>query len=144
MADKAILFREECIVAGYVCVHVDKKKDNTIVLTQSGPTERIIDTLHLTDDTVYSADTQCIKYLGLDKDDKLAHHNFEYWSIVGQLNFLEDYSQPDITMAVSQCACFVHSPKHAHELALLRTKKYLKRTSDREVNFLSHANSVSV
>ena len=129
MVDEEMLFREDS-VAGYLRVHIDRKKDNSIVLTQSGLAERIIDTLHLNDDTIDPVDTPCTKYLAIDEDGELAHGDFEYQSIVGQLNYLQGHSRPDITMVVSQCARFVHSPKHSHELALLHIGQYLKGTSE--------------
>ena len=52
-----MLFREEDSVADYLGVHNDQKKDNSIVLTQSGLAEKTIDTLHLTYDTVDPANT---------------------------------------------------------------------------------------
>ena len=113
MVDKGILFREEDSIAGYLGVHIDRKKDNSIVLTQSGLAERIIDALHLNDDTADPADTPCTKYLAIDEDGELAHGDLEYRSIVGQLNYPQGHSRPDMTMAVSQCARFVHSPKRS-------------------------------
>ena len=101
MVDKGMLFKEEDSVAGYLGVHFDPKKDNSIVLTQSGHAERIIDALHFNDDTIDPTDTPCTKYLAIDKDSKLAHGDFEYRSIVGQLNYLQGHSRPDMTMAVS-------------------------------------------
>ena len=128
MVDEGMLFREEDSVAGYLGVYIDRKKDNSIVLTQSGLGEQIIDALHLNDDTVDPADTPCTKYLAIDEHGKPTHGNFEYQSIVRQLNYLQGHTRPDITMAVSQCARFVHSPKRSHELALLWIRQYLKGT----------------
>ena len=54
--------------------------------------DRIIDALHLTDESVSSVDTPCTKFLAIDKDGELAHSNFEYRYIVGQLNYLQGHS----------------------------------------------------
>ena len=78
MVDEGMLFREEDSVAGYLGVHIDQKKDNSIVLTQSGLAERIIDALHLKDDTMDPVDTLCTKYLAINEDGELAHGDFEY------------------------------------------------------------------
>jgi hypothetical protein len=45
------------------------------------------------------------------------------------LNYLQGHSRPDITLATSQVARFVHSPKRSHELALIRLGRYLKGTT---------------
>ena len=47
MVDEGILFREEDSVASYLGDHIDQKKGNSIVLTQSGLAKQIIDALHL-------------------------------------------------------------------------------------------------
>ena len=130
MVDEGMLFREEDSVAGYLGVHIVCKKDNSIVLTQSGLAKRIIDALHLNDNTIDPVDAPCTKYLAIDEGGELAHGDFEYRSIVEQLNYLQGHSRPDITMAVSQCARFEHLPKHSHELALLCIGQYLEGTSE--------------
>lgn len=76
--NKGMLFREEDSIAVYLGVHINQKKGNTIVLTQSGLAERIINALRLMDDTIDSIDTSCTKYLAIDKDRELAHGDFEY------------------------------------------------------------------
>ena len=75
-------------------------------MTQKGLADSIIDTLYPTNETVSAFDTPCTKYLALNKDGKLAQGDFEYCSIVGQLNYLQGHSQYDITMKFSQVACF--------------------------------------
>jgi hypothetical protein len=51
-------------------------------------------------------------------------------SIVGMLSYLQGHSQIDISLAISQVARFVHSPKRSHEDALERIGRYLKGTHD--------------
>ena len=67
-------------------------KNNSIRLTQKAPADKIIDALHLNDETVSSVDTPCTKYLAINEDRKVAHDDFEYMSIVGQLNYLQGHS----------------------------------------------------
>jgi hypothetical protein len=133
MKSEGMLFREEESVAGYLGVHIDRKDDGTIHLTQQGLAERIVESLHLSDDTVSPVETPCTKYLPIDKDGEPAHGEFSYPSVVGQLNYLQGHSRPDITLATSQVARFVHSPKRSHELALIRIGRYLKGTSDKGI-----------
>jgi hypothetical protein len=45
------------------------------------------------------------------------------------LNYLQGHSRPDITLATSQVARFVHSPKPSHKPALIRLGHYLKGTA---------------
>ena len=87
--------------------------------------------MHLKDKTCYPVDTPCTKFLPLDEFGCLSHGEFSYPSIVGQLNYLQGHSRPDITMATSQCARYVHNPKRSHELALIQISRYLKGTLDK-------------
>jgi hypothetical protein len=131
MKQEKMLFREEESVAGYLGVHIDRREDGTIHLTQKGLADKIIDALHLSGDDVTMVDTPCTKYVPIDENGELAHGEFSYPSVVGQLNYLQGHSRPDITLATSQVARFVHSPKRSHELALIRLGRYLKGTSDK-------------
>jgi hypothetical protein len=133
MKQEGMLFREEESVAGYLGVHIDSKDDGTIHLTQIGLAHKIVDSLHLSGDNVDPVDTPCIKYVPINEDGELAHGEFSYSSVVGQLNYLQGHSRPDITLAMSQVARFVHSPKRSHELALIRLGRYLKGTASKGI-----------
>jgi hypothetical protein len=101
MKQERMLFREEESVAGYLGVHIDRRDDGTIHLTQKGHAEKIVDSLHLSSEDVTSVDTLCTKYVPIDEDGELAHEEFSYPSVVGQLNYLQGHSRPDITLATS-------------------------------------------
>jgi hypothetical protein len=133
MKQEGMLFREEESVAGYLGVHIDRRDDGTIHLTQKGLADKIVDSLHLSGSEITSVDTPCTKYVPIDEDGELAHGEFSYPSVVGQLNYLQGHSRPDITLATSQVARFVHSPKRSHELALIRLGRYLKGTSEKGI-----------
>ena len=123
-----VQFREEEDVAGYLGVHIDRRNDGTIHLTQSGLAERIVSAMHLNDSTIDPVETPATGYLPIDTNGESAHELFSYASVVGQLNYLQGHSRCDITMATSQVARFVHKPKRSHELALIRIGRYLKGT----------------
>ena len=92
MKNDGMLFREEDSVASYLGVHIDRREDSTIHLTQKGLASRIVEAMHLTDSTVYPVDTPCTKYLPLYEFGALAHGEFSYPSVVGQLNYLHGHS----------------------------------------------------
>jgi hypothetical protein len=133
MKQEGMLFREEESVAGYHGVHIDRKDDGTIHLTQKELADKIFDSLHLSGDDITSVDTPCTKYVPINEDGELAHGEFSYPSVVGQLNYLQGHSRPDITLATSQVARFVHKPTRSHELALIRLERYLKGTSSKGI-----------
>lgn len=88
MANEEIIFQEEDCVIGYLGVHIDQRKDNFMHFIQKGLLNRIIDVLHLNNETVSAVGTPCTKYLAIDDIGELAHGNFKYCSIVSQLNYL--------------------------------------------------------
>ena len=99
MEAESIMFREEESVAGYLGVHIDCKDDGSILLTQSGLTEKIVGAMHLLDKSIKSINTPCANCLPIDKDGKVSHGDFNYQSVIGQLNYLQGHSRPDITLA---------------------------------------------
>ena len=133
MTKENIQFREEEDVAGFLGVHIDRRDDGSIHLTQKGLAERIVEALHLDDSKATPVETPATGYLPIDEHGETAHQTFSYPSVVGQLNYLSGHSRPDITMATSQVARFVHSPKRSHEIALMRIGWYLKGTLDKGI-----------
>ena len=130
MENDDMLFREEATVAGFLGVHIDRKDDGSIHLTQSGLAKTIVEALHLNDSSISSVETPCTGFLPIDKHGEEAHGEFSYPSVVGQLNYLQGHSRCDIGMATSQVAHYVHHPKRSHELALIQIGRYLKGTLD--------------
>jgi hypothetical protein len=70
---EGMLFREEESVAGYLSIHIDRRDDGTIHLTQKGLADKTVDSLHLSGDDITSVDTPCTKYIcPIDEDGELA------------------------------------------------------------------------
>ena len=67
MKNDGMLLHEEDSVAGYLGVHIDRREDSTIRLTQKGLASRIVEAMYLTDSTVGPVATPCTKYLPLDE-----------------------------------------------------------------------------
>jgi hypothetical protein len=114
-------------VAGFLGVHLERQGDS-IKMTQKGLTGRIIEALGVRD--TRTSHTPAKEPLGMDPDGDPPNGNYSYASVIGMLQYLQAHSRPDITMAVSQCARFVHSPKRSHEEALERIGHYLKKTEN--------------
>ena len=128
MRDIDLHFEEEDSVAGFLGVHIDRREDGSILLSQKGLTERIIETLNLTSESIKPLERPASKHLPIDEDGELAHGDFSYPSVVGQINYLQGHTRPDICFAFSQCARFLHKPRRSHELALVELGRYLKGT----------------
>ena len=128
MKDAGILFEEESDVDGYLGVLIDRNTDNdTTTLRQSGLVQRIVEALHLDDDTS-SVETPADSYLHLDEDGEPPQELYNYTSVVGMLGYLQGHSCANITFAVSQIFCYTFCPKHSHELALEHIGRYLEVT----------------
>jgi hypothetical protein len=131
MRQIGMLFEEESDVAGYLGVLLDRDpENNTITLKQSGLAQRIVEALHLDDDTP-SVKTPADAFLPLDLDGERAHEIYNYASVAGMLQYLQGHSRPDISFAVSQVSRYTFGPKRSHELALERIGRYLKGTIDK-------------
>ena len=115
-------------VAGFLGVHINRKDDGTIELTQTGLIARIISALNLEDR--HGKETPA-EFGALPKDigGETRNGTYNYASVIGMLLYLSGHSRPDITFAVSQCARFTHSPTRLHEKALERIGLYLKKTN---------------
>ena len=135
MRSKGLSFEVEDSVAGFLGVHIERKEDGSILLTQKGLISRILETLNLTHDSVSSLERPASNYLPIDKDGDCAHGTFSYPSVVGQINYLQGHTRPNICFAFSQCARFVHSPRRSHELALIELGRYLKGTAEKGLIF---------
>jgi hypothetical protein len=123
-----MLFNEESDVAGYLGVLLDRDPDNnTITLWQSGLSQRIVEALHLDDETS-SVKTPANSYLPINEDGEPAHELYNFASVAGMLQYLQGHSLPDISFAVSQISRYTFNPKRSHELALERIGRYLKGT----------------
>ena len=88
MKDDGMLFCNKDSVAGYLGVHMDRREDSTIHLTQKGLALRIVEAMHLNDKTVDAVDTPCTRFLPLDEFGSPAHGESSYPSVVGQLKYL--------------------------------------------------------
>jgi hypothetical protein len=63
-----------------------------------------------------------------DLDDVPWKQDWEYWGAIGILTYLTGSVQPDIAMAVHQCAWFSTNPMRLHEKAVICTWCYLLST----------------
>jgi Reverse transcriptase (RNA-dependent DNA polymerase) len=122
-------------VSGFLGVHIDKNvAEGTISLTQTGLIKRIIEALEVS--------SLPIKQIPAIAEPLVKHEegeepdgSFNYASVIGMLQYLQNHSRLDSTFAVSQCARFIHQPKRSHELAMMRIGQYLKGTIDKGTVF---------
>jgi hypothetical protein len=131
LKEEELDLEEEDDVAGFLGVNVQRDDENgQIHMTQLGLIDRIIDALGC--DSLPGKRTPAEHgALGSDKGGDPPQASFSYASVIGMLQYLQAHTRPDITLAVSQCARFIHSTRRSHELALIRIGQYLKLTRTR-------------
>jgi hypothetical protein len=117
-------------VAGFLGVHIDRRKDGSIHLTQTGLIDRLLKALNIGD---LPAKRTPAEYgcLGKDPDGDPPQATYSYPSVIGMAQYLQGHSRPDITFAVSQCARYTHAPKRSHEKAIERIGQYLLGTKNK-------------
>jgi hypothetical protein len=101
--EKTMVLEVEDDVAGFLGVHIDRRDDGTINLTQTGLIERII-----TDVPAKRTPAE-VGCLGKDLDGDPCQSTFSYPSVIGQLQYLQGHSRPDIATAVSQSMCALYA-----------------------------------
>ena len=82
---------------------------------------------------VYLPDTPAVssRLLRREKKDNTYTGKFHHRSVIGQLNYLEKCTRPDITYAVHQCGRFCENTGIFHFKAVEHIVKYLRRTTDK-------------
>jgi hypothetical protein len=131
LRDEQMDLEEEDDVAGFLGVDVHRNdKNDTIVMTQKGLIERIVNALGCENLPIKKTPAEH-EPLGSDKDGEGPQEAFNYASVVGMLQYLQGHTRPDITFAVSQCARYIHNTRRSHETALLRIGQYLRGTMDK-------------
>ena len=109
-----MLFEEESDIAGYLGILIKRNNsDNTITLCQSGLAQRIVDALHLDDNTL-PVNNPTNGYLAIYDNTKKTHGLYDYALVNGMLQYLQGHTRPDISFAVSQTSRYIHSPKPSH------------------------------
>jgi hypothetical protein len=130
-------------VAGFLGVHIDRKTNGTIELTQKGLIERVISAMGLEGATPKATPAES-GALPSDASGDPCDENFNYRSVVGMLMYLSSNTRPDLTFAVHQCARFSHRPRRSHEQALKRIGRYLVGTKTKGLILTPNAQDLRI
>ena len=123
---------EEGDLEDFLGVHIERKRDGTIHLTQPHLIDQILKDLRLKDDNVTTKPipASSSKLLSRHSDSVPFDKSFDYRSVVGKLNYLEKTTRSDISYITHQCARFTSDPKKEHGNAIRWLGRYLKATRD--------------
>ena len=129
LQDRDMELQKEEDVAGFLGVHIDRRSDGTIKLTQKGLIKRIVDALNISHLPPKKTPAK-LGVLASDPEGDPPDGTFSYPSVLGMMGYLQANSRLDISFAVAQCARFAHKPMRSHEQALERIGQYLKGTME--------------
>jgi len=112
----------------YLGVNVEHRSNGSFKLSQPLLIEQILTALGF-NDRIKQKVTPALSSKILHRDAKGPEHNnsWDYWQILGQLNFLEKSTHPNIAYAVHQCAQYAAKPRSLHKHAILRIGRYLMK-----------------
>ena len=92
LRDLNMELEEEDDVAGFLGVHIERRSDGSIKLSQSGLIQRIIDALDITDLPPKKTPSK-LGVLGSDKDGDPPNGTFSYASVIGMMGYLHISAQ---------------------------------------------------
>ena len=128
-------FTEEGSLASYLGVKfIDFDNGEQFEMTQPFLIDRIINAMGVDNRMTNARPTPAVKpLLHRDTDGEARRATWNYRSIIGMMNYLQQSTRPDISFAVHQCARFCNDPKLSHERAVKRITKYLLGSKERGV-----------
>jgi hypothetical protein len=121
--------------ANYVGVNIKKTKGGSYELTQQALIDSIIQDVGLNDAKTKPAPAKVAQLLHAHKDAPSFDLDFNYRSVVGELNYLAQTTHPDVMYAVHQIAKFSADLREPHGNAILYLVQYLKKSCDLGVCF---------
>ena len=107
-----------------------KRIDNCLGLLGMGPTSKNVKT--------HDTAAESSKILHADENGANRKHAWNYWVVVGCLNYLQAMTRPDLAYFVNQCTRFCNNPKLLHEQGLKRICRYLYCTQNQGLVFQPH------
>lgn len=128
-------FTEEGTLESYLGVKfIDFDRGKQFEMTQPFLIDRIIQAVGFEPRMTDARPTPVVKpLLHRDIDGEPRRTSWNYRSVIGMMNYLQQSTRPDISMAVHQCARFCNNPRLSHERAVKRIVKYLIGTKERGV-----------
>mmetsp|Transcript_14864 Transcript_14864/g.25335 ORF Transcript_14864/g.25335 Transcript_14864/m.25335 type:complete len:1270 (-) Transcript_14864:150-3959(-) len=120
-------------------VHIQIEKDQ-IIMDQSQYIKEILEEFNMKE--CNSVNTPIDKVLSKSKEEYKG--NFPYRQLVGKLNYLVNWTRPDICYAVSRMSKFLDKPGKEQILTAKKTLKYLKSTIDKKFIINPKSNKIEM
>ena len=122
------ILEDEGDIENFLGIHIERDpKNGTIIMTQTGLIDSILDDLGLTSQSTKKY-VPATTILHPDPDGAPRKDPWNYRSVIGKLIFLGQMTRPDISMPVHMCARYSNNPKMLHEQAVKYLGRYLLQT----------------
>ncbi len=105
--------------ADYVGVSMKKHSDGFYELTQCALIDSIIEDAGISNSKTKPVPAKVSLQLHAFKNEQVFDLDFNYWSVVGKLNYLAQTTCPDIIYAIHQIAKYSSDPRQLHGKAIL-------------------------
>ena len=126
---------EEGTIDKFLGINIIKRDDGTFELSQPFLIERIVNFIKTEYESELNGKPSITPVgkplLHKDTDGTPRKYNWNYWTAVGMIGYLQGSTRPEISMASHQCARFVNNPMRSHERAIIRIARYLHATKER-------------
>jgi acid stress-induced BolA-like protein IbaG/YrbA len=117
----------------FLGININRKQDRSVHLSQPQLIKGILKDLRLDGKgmKIKSTLSMLSRILTKHEDSEDFDRSFDYWLIVGKLNYLEKGTCADISYIAHQCTRFAVEPKKEHGEAIRWLGRYLKGTCDK-------------
>jgi hypothetical protein len=112
-------------------IHLSHQDNGELHMSQTGHIDAVTESAHIPKGRLKNTPTPATEILHADTEGLARQESWNYPSVIGQLNYLAQKSQADISFAAHQCARFSKEPKALHEKAVKRITYYLQCTRDK-------------
>ena len=121
-------------ISYYLGINFDQLPDGSLKLWQPHLIQQILEELNINPrEQLKTTPALSTRILRRCKDEAPIWPPFNYRKVIGQLNYLEKSSRPDIAYAVHQCTRFCSEPKEDHVKAVMHLGKYLQGTKEQGI-----------
>jgi hypothetical protein len=121
--------------ADYVGVSIKKLRDGSYEFTQCALIDSIIEDVGIKDSKTKPVPAKVSLHLHAFKKEPAFDLNFNYWSVVGKLNYLSQTTCPNVMYATHQISKYSSDPRTSHGKAVLYLICYLKKTRELGLHF---------
>jgi hypothetical protein len=101
-------------------IHLSHQNYGELHMSQTGIIDTVTESANIPKGRLKNTPAPSTAILQTDKEGLERQESWNYPSVIGQINYLAQNSQPGISFTIHQCARFSKEPKALHEKAVTR------------------------